>query len=339
MTIPTANSTVLVTGATGFLGSYIVDSYARRGIPVRALVRKTSDLTRLKPHLETGKAAIVYGAMTDPAGLQRAVEGASHIVHVASVIGPNIPLEMYQTVNVEGTRALLELAVAAGVRRFTLISSAATYGDGFTPGGIVTEETPQRPSNPYGQSKLEQEQLAFQAYREHGLPVVVIEPPVIYGPRARVGIGAAFRLVKMRLAPLLDFGRGRINIVYVTDVIGLLEAADAGEAAIGERFLVAGPRFVPHQEILRLVARSLKVRPLYFPVPLWLTQIGLRLNNAILRLRGKGVFLKPDYFYAFSKGADHRLDKAKRLLGWQPQVDVTAGIPETVAWFLENDIV
>jgi len=333
-------TTVLVTGATGFLGSYIVDSYVRRGVPVRAMARRTSDLTWLRPHLESGKATLVYATMTDPDSLRRAVQGVTRIVHAASVIGPNIPLEVYRRVNVEGTRALVDAAVAEGVERFTLISSVSTYGDGITPGGIVTEETPQRPSNPYGQSKLAQQELVFGAYHRHGLPVVSIEPPVIYGPRARVGIGEAIRLVaKWRLAPLLDGGRGRKNLVYVTDVVGLLEAADADDAAIGERFLAPGPRFVPHREILQLVAKSLGVRPLYLPIPLWLTPPIVHLYNAYLRLRGQDALLRPNYFYRFTAGSDYRADKARRLLGWQPQVDVREGIPKTVAWFRANGIV
>ncbi|OQY26537.1 MAG: hypothetical protein B6243_14065 [Anaerolineaceae bacterium 4572_5.2] len=322
---------------TGFLGSYIVDSYVRRGIPVRAMARKTSNLSWLQPRLDAGKAELVYGAMTDHNSLRRAAQDVNRIVHVASVIGPNIPSKIYQEVNVEGTRVLLEAAVAEKVERFTLISSVSVYGYGYTPGGIVTEETPQMPSNPYGASKLAQQELTFEAHRQHGLPVVAIEPPVIYGPRARVGIGEAFSLVKKRLAPLLDYGRGRQNLVYVSDVVGLLEAADATDAAIGQRFLAAGPRFVPHREILELVAQSLDIRPLYFPVPLWLTKIVLNVNNVILRLRGKEIFFKSDYFYKWAKGADYRTDKAKELLGWEPQVDVREGIPETVAWFLEND--
>ena len=330
---------VLVTGATGFLGSYIVDSYVKRGIPVRAMARKTSNLSWLQAHLDAGKAELVYGTMTDHNSLHRAVHGVNRIVHVAAVIGPDIPLHVYQEVNVEGTRVLLDAAVAEGVERFTLISSVSVYGYGYTPGGIVTEETPQLPSNPYGASKLAQQKLVFKAYRQHGLPVVAIEPPVIYGPRARVGIGEAFSLVKKRLAPLLDGGRGRMNLVYVSDVVGLLEAADASDAAIGERFLAAGPRFAPHREILELVAQSLNIRPFYFWVPLWLTKIALIGNNAILKLRGKDIFLQPDYFYKWSKGADYRMDKARGLLGWQPQVDIKEGIPKTAAWFVENEVV
>jgi len=331
--------TILVTGATGFLGSYIVDSYVERGIPVKAMVRQTSDLTWLRPHLKAGNVKLTEGTMTDHPSLYRAVEDVTHIVHVAAVIGPNIPNQVYEQVNVEGTRVLLEAAVAAGIARFTLISSVSTYGHGITPGHVVTEETPQRPSNPYGQSKLAQQQLVFAAYHKHGLPVVSIEPPVIYGPRARVGIGEAVSLVKRRIAPLLDYGQGRMNLVYVTDVVSLLEAADVTQAAIGERFLVAGPRFVSHKEILQTIADSLAVRPLYLSIPLPLTSLGLGLYNAFLRLRGKDIFLEPDYFYAFTKGADYRPDKARRLLGWEPKVDIQAGIPKTVAWFLANDLV
>lgn len=331
-----SDQTVLVTGATGFLGSYIVDSYARRGWQVRALARPTSDLTWLKPHLETGQATLAPGDMTNPAALKSAAMGVNRIVHAASVIGTNIPGAVYERVNVAGTRALLEAAVAADVERFTLISSVSTYGDGITPGGIVTEDTPQIPSNPYGKSKFAQQELVLEAHRTRGLPVVLLEPPVIYGPRARVGIAEVFKLVRLRLAPLLDFGRGNMNLVYVTDVIGLLEAADASPAAVGERFLAAGPRFVSHRELIALMAGALNVKPIYFPVPLWLTKIGLTGYNAVLRLLGRDVFYQPDYFYKFTAGGDYRPDKARRLLGWQPQVDVREGIPRTVQWFLEN---
>ncbi|MEM7033683.1 MAG: NAD-dependent epimerase/dehydratase family protein [Chloroflexota bacterium] len=337
MTPPT--SQVLVTGATGFLGSYIVDSYVAQGIPVKAMARKTSNLRWLTPHLETGKVTLIEGTMTDYKSLYQAVEGVSHIVHAAAVIGPNISQKIYDQVNIEGTKILLEAAVEANIKRFTLISSVATYGNGITPGGKVTETTDQLPDNPYGRSKLAQQRLLFEAYEKHGLPIVSIEPPVIYGPRARVGIGEAVRLVKKGIAPMLDYGRGRKNLVYVTDVVGLLEATDASEKAIGERFLAAGPRFAPHKEIFQLIADSLQVRPIYLPIPLWTTYVGLTINNIILRLRGKDIFLKPDYFYGFTKGSDYQTDKAEKILGWQPKVDITEGLPKTVAWFIENGLV
>jgi nucleoside-diphosphate-sugar epimerase len=276
--------------------------------------------------------------MTDHTSLHRAVEGVTEIVHCAAVIGPHIPHQVYEQVNVRGTEVLVAAAIAAEVRRFTLISSVSTYGDGIVPGGIVTEETPQRPNNPYGHSKLAQQEIVLAAHRQHGLSVVLLEPPVIYGPRARVGIGEAVSLVKRRLAPLLDYGQGRINLVYVSDVVDLLMAANASEAAIGERFLAAGPRFATHREVLQLIAEALQVRPLYLPVPLWLTYIGLVANNNWLKLRGRDVFLAPDYFYKFTKGADYRTDKAQRLLGWQPQVDIQVGLPRTVAWFADNSL-
>lgn len=332
MTI-TPNDTVLVTGASGFLGSYIVDSYLARRIPVKVMVRLSSDLTWLKRHVEAGKVTLAYGSMTDPASLQKAVEGVTAIVHVAAVLGLDVPREVYQRVNVDGTRVLVEAAVVAGVKRFTLISSVSTYGDGIVPGTEVTEETPQHPSNPYGESKLAQQQIVFEAYQAHGLPVVSLEPPVIYGPRARVGIESAIKVVKRGIVPLLDYGRGHINLVYVTDVVGALVAADNCDKAIGERFLVAGPRFTSHEEIFNLVAQSLGKSPLYFPVPLWATRIGLIFYNAWLRLRGKDVFLKPDYFYKFTKGANYLTHKAHKVLHWQPTVDITTGIPQTVAWF------
>ena len=107
------------------------------------MARHTSDLTWLQPHLDSGNTTITYGTMTDHASLKEAVTGVTHIVHVAAVIGPGISNEVYDKVNVEGTRVLLEVAIAQKVQRFTLISSVSTYGDGITPGGIVTEETPQ----------------------------------------------------------------------------------------------------------------------------------------------------------------------------------------------------
>ncbi len=328
---------VLVTGATGFLGSHIVDSYVRRGIPVRAMARKTSLRTWLQPHLEAGLATLTEGTMTDQASLTRAVEGVSHIVHAAALIGPNVSDREYEAVNVEGTRVLLEASVKARVWRFTLISAFSTYGYGVTPGGIVTEETPQMPAIAYGKSKLAQQKLLFEAYEKEGLPGVSIEPPVIYGPRARGGIAPMFKVVKKRFVPMLDYGRERANIVHVADVVSLLEAADASERAVGERFLAVGPRFVTHKEIAQIIARSLGVRPLYMPIPLWLTVVGLVIHNAFLGLRGKDILLRPTYFYRTSGGADYRSDKAGHLLGWQPQIDVKTGLPETVAWFVAHE--
>jgi dihydroflavonol-4-reductase len=157
---PTSKSLVLITGASGFLGSYLVDSYVERGIPVRALLRPSSSQRYLKHHVQAGHVELAFGTMGRPDSLRAAVDGVTHIVHSAAVIGgPGTPWSVYQRVNIDGTAHLLRAAENVGVQRFTLISSVATYGNHTLNGGPVTEETPQEPSNPYGQSKLAQQEL------------------------------------------------------------------------------------------------------------------------------------------------------------------------------------
>src|SRR5438067_2857145 len=170
--------TVLVTGATGLLGSHLTDLLLERGQHVRVLVQRGNCVSQLAhPNVE-----ICWGDMSDCASLAAAVRGVDCVLHCAARTGPWGRAADYETVNVLGLETLVESALAAGVRRFVHVSSITVHGNDVQ--GRADETAPLRVEpNPYSRSKVAGERLLARLIREQGAPVTIVRPGWIYGPR------------------------------------------------------------------------------------------------------------------------------------------------------------
>lgn len=219
---------VLVTGATGLIGGHLVNRLLGEGIRVRVLARPTSN-TRT---LEARGVKVVRGDFRDEKVLETAVARADIVFHVAgyvSALGPftigetnSREWEKYREVNVEFTQSLLGASYAAGVGRFLLVSSSSVYSPDAP---IPTPETAAlQPLSLYGRSKLLAEQAAG-AYQQCGLPTTIIRPSIVYGPGDRTFTPLALRLARLPVLPLVNGGRQRFDLVYVTDVADLMWTA------------------------------------------------------------------------------------------------------------------
>ena len=167
---------VLVTGATGLLGGAVIRRLLEGGSSVLALVR---DSARARGLLGS-EVAIAEGDLTDPASLRSAVNGCFSIFHFAAVLNEFQPLRFYWRANIEGTRALAEAALAAGVERFVHASTVAVYGLRAT--GRIDERSPRvRCGDSCGDTKLEAEELIRQMAVVRGLPAVIVQPTQVYG--------------------------------------------------------------------------------------------------------------------------------------------------------------
>jgi nucleoside-diphosphate-sugar epimerase len=173
--------TCLITGATGFVGSHLAEAALDRGLHVRALARPGADV-RL---LEAKGVQVQRGDLGDPASLPQALEGVAVVFHCAARVGDWGPPDEYRAVNVFGLRNLLEACKGRPLRRFVHFSSLGVYAARHHHGTDETEPLPKKHIDGYTQSKVEAEQLALQYQREHGIPVVVLRPGFIYGPRDR----------------------------------------------------------------------------------------------------------------------------------------------------------
>lgn len=240
----------LVTGATGMLGSHLVERLLKAGVEVRALVRPTSDTH----YLQTLPVEIVTAGGTDRAAIRQAVAGSHWVFHLASrfdvgsAFRTGEGLEKYHEVDFHLTEDLLVASQEASVRRLVYASSVSVYS--VNAASPIAESAPLDPASDYGRSKLAAEGRV-RAYQQQGLPTVIVRPCITYGPRDRHFLPAALRLARLPLLPLVDGGRNLIDLVYAGDVVELMWSASQSPVAVGKVYNAASGAPRPLRELLK----------------------------------------------------------------------------------------
>jgi dihydroflavonol-4-reductase len=318
---------VLITGAGGFIGSHLVDSQLEQGHDVRAVDLHLDLLQHqsANPHLEA-----ITGDITDENMLKRLVEGVEVVYHLASAhLDVSLSDEHYRRVNVGATLSLLEAASLAGVRRFVHCSSVGVIGDVENP--PADESTDCHPTNIYEQTKLEGEREALAYSRRTGLPVVVMRPAWVYGPRCPRTSKLMRTISKGRF---LFFGNGQNmrHPVYIKDAVKGLELCASAEGVNGEVFIIAGEKAVPVAELVSVMSRELGVRSPKLHLPIALGVLGGYSLEMAFKLIGKQPPFSRRSVDFFLKHNAYNIGKAKRILSYQPQVDLRTGIKKTIQW-------
>jgi dihydroflavonol-4-reductase len=318
----------LVTGGTGFIGANVARELVAAGATVRVLARPPGDRLAL-----TGvRVEIVEGDLLDPASVRRAVSGVQTVYHVAAdyrLWTPD-PATLYRT-NVDGTRAVLEAAAEAGVRRTVHTSSVGALGipkDG-RPG---TEETPVTLADMVGhykRSKFLSEQVALD-FARRGLDVVVVNPSAPIGPwdvKPTPTGQMVVDFMRGRMVASLDTG---LNVVHVRDVArGHLLAAERGRA--GERYIL-GHRDLSLADIFGLLAEITGRRPPRFRVPYAVAWLGAACCESVARVTGRPPAVPLTAVRMARKRMYFSPARAVRELGL-PQTDVRTALADAVAWF------
>lgn len=232
---------VLVTGATGFIGGRLIERLVQhRGINVRALVRNFAHASRI------GRFAVemVPGEVTNARQVSEATDGCDVVFHCA--YGSSGDSDEQRRVNVEGTRNVLEAALAHGVKRLVFLSTLMVYG--ASDNRDLDETAPRRYSgSPYSDTKIDAEKLVFE-YFGRGLPVTVLQPTLVYGPYSPYGTVSILATLRSSKIILVNGGEGICNAVYVDDVVSAALLAATRNEAAGEAFLISGPKPVTWRE-------------------------------------------------------------------------------------------
>lgn len=318
-----------VTGASGFLGSHLVDRLCERGDEVHVLLRKTSNprwLLERNIHYH-------YGDVLED--LKEGLEGADLVFHVAGLLKARNP-QTYYEVNTRGTAHLLEACLKScpSVKRIVLVTSLAAHGPN-SGDQAAREEDECHPLTEYGKSKRDAEIVA-ERYQDR-LPITIVRPPAIYGPRDEQ-ILSFFRLVKRGFVFLPGRGPHFLNLAYVKDVVkGLLLVSESPQA-VGETFFIGDERNYEWREVGDTVAKAVGCRStVKIPVPKALLYGVAGFAEIISWFTGRVLPLNIDYSRNFLQ-SHWTLDigKAKRILGFRPDFSFSRGVEETVQWYEEE---
>lgn len=306
---------ILITGANGFIGGACVARLVLAGRPVRAVVRQTGEVIR---------ADIQYFQVEDIAAntdWSRGLEGVDTIIHAAARVhmmndAAVDPLSEFRRINVLGTLNLARQAAATGVRRFVFISSVKVLGEETLLGHPFTPDDVPAPQDAYGISKWEAEQGLKVISAKSGMQVVIIRPPLVYGP----GVGANFdRLIRaVELGVPLPLGaiQNRRSLVALDNLVDLIVLCLDHPGAANEIFLVRDEEDLSTPELICRLAGAMNRSPHLISLPAWLLGFGAWLlgrTNTLQRLRGS---LQVD------------MTKTMSRLGWKPLVSVNEALRE-----------
>ncbi|HEX6965393.1 MAG TPA: NAD-dependent epimerase/dehydratase family protein [Gemmatimonadaceae bacterium] len=320
--------TILVTGATGFLGCNVCEHFVRNGSTVRALLRSRN------AHVLRDTVPIVAADLNDRDSLCRALQCVDTVVHLAARVHvmrdtTTDPLAEFRRVNVDGTRALLEAAIAQGVQRFVFVSSVKAMGESAD--DALTEEMHAAPSDPYGVSKLEAEQLVSDMARAAGIHAPILRLPLVYGAGMKANMLRLFDLVDRGFPFPLGRVQNKRSLAYVGNVVHAIRAVLGSPAAAHETFFVSDGEDVSTPELIRLIARSIGKPARLLPVPVSLMRAAGRVGDLLATVAP--VPLSTPVLDRLLGSLTVDSSKLRRITGYVPPFSVAEGMHITGQWY------
>jgi nucleoside-diphosphate-sugar epimerase len=319
----------VVTGANGFVGSHLVDNLLSKGMKVRCIVRKSSDLRWLE-----GKDVEIFDCgLFDKDGLMDAFKGAEYIFHVAGVVKSKTKAGYFKG-NVETTRNLLEVALEnkSTLKRFLVVSSQTVTGPSLKD-KPVDEETECHPLTTYGKSKLEEEKLVL-SYKNK-LPITICRAPAVYGERD-TEVFIYFQTFSKGLTTTIGFKKKELSLIHAVDLVEGFYLAAVSEISVGQIYFISSEKFYTWEEINKITAKVLNKKPIIIKVPHFLVYtiaavaqfIAMFSSNPATLNIEKAKDITQQYWTC-------NTSKAIRDLGYKQNISIEQGIKRSCDWYKE----
>lgn len=320
---------IFLTGGTGLVGGHVAEEAVRRGHRIRALARKTSDLSVL----ERIGAEIIVGDMEDAGTLARGVEGADWVINTAAKVGDWGALEDFRRLNVAALKLLLEAADQARVERFVHVSSLGVYEGRDHFGTDETVPTAAQALDGYTRSKIEAEELAMTYFKERSLPITIVRPGFIYGPRDRTVLPKLIKALRKRTFAYFGSGEQALNCIYVKNLVHAIFLAAESPQAVGEIFNVTDGELVTKRRFVSCVAVGIGLKPPRLRIPLRLARFLAEMmeRRAIRKGATEPPLLNKARYKFLGLNLDYSIEKARRVLGYEPPFTVEQGLEESLA--------
>jgi nucleoside-diphosphate-sugar epimerase len=322
----------LVTGATGFTGSALCARLVQEGWDVAAFVRPSSR----KDHLEKLGVHCIENDITDADSVHNTFPDTDVVFHIAAAYrAEHVDESMFERVNVDATRILLEEASRRGVNRFVHCSTVGVQGE--IEDAPAAEDYRLKPGDHYQESKLAGEQVALE-YAKNGLDVSVVRPVGIYGP-GDTRFLKLFKPVSKGYFLMIGSGNSLYHMTYIDDLVqGFILAATRDEA-VGEVFTIAGEKYTTLNELVGLVADAVGVKRREIHIPLRPVMWAAVVCDRVFRSIGKRPPLYPRRVEFFVLDRAFSIDKARRMLGYEPKVSLEEGLRRTAEWYRSEGLI
>lgn len=324
---------ILVTGGTGFIGSHLVEALVKRGYQVRCLVRETT-AERIN-FLRKLEVDLIQGDLLNKRKLKEALQNIDIVYHIAGAVDAKTKSKkVFYDVNVKGTENILEASIKAGVKRFIHCSSVGVYG--IVDKKLSVKETEKyNPHTDYERSKTRGERIVLAA-KNRGMEISVIRPAIVYGPRDFSAIYKWFKVIKKGLFRIIGHGNNKIHMVYVKNLVEGMILAGEKEKAKGQIYNIADEKETTIKEIAKAMAKALEVKLPRIHLPKTIAKIIAIFFEVLAKIikieppltRKRVAFLTENRIFDISK--------AKKELGYSPEIKLEQGIKETVQWYKEN---
>ncbi|MBD3226140.1 MAG: NAD-dependent epimerase/dehydratase family protein [Caldithrix sp.] len=319
---------VLITGSTGFIGSFLTEALLAKGYDVHSLVRSNSNL-RWVADLDI---SCYFGSLDNMDAIEAAIQDVDYIYHAAGVTKATSP-QAYFEGNFENTKRLVDVVLASqkNLKRFLYVSSLAAVGpsSSLKP---VDEQTRPEPVTDYGRSKLAAEKYVLKHKKE--LPVTIVRPSAVYGPRD-TDVLKYFKAVKLGVIPQMNGKDKYVSLIYIKDLVqGIIKAAEL-KKSLGRIYFLTNKTSYSWEEVARIASKVMHKRAIRLPVPQLALKGIVSLSDRYAQMTGRKTIMNKDKYNEMVQ--DFWIcssQRAQQDLNFEAQTSLKEGISETIRWYV-----